>query len=369
MVATPPSPGRTPSSRPCWSAHDIGLLDGPPRDGHRRRRLPRLGPWSRRLRGRRRRRTSSCPAARDYDLRTRDGIRRALADGRPDLVIHLAAVVGGIGANRENPGRFFYENAIMGIQLMEQARLAGVAKFVADRHGLRVPQVHAGAVPRGRPLERLPGGDQRAVRPGQEDAARPGPGLPRSSTASTPSSCCPVNLYGPGDNFDPASSHVIPALIKKCVDAREAGADHIEVWGTGSRLARVPLRRGRRRGHRPGRRALRRRRAGQPRRRPRDHHPRPGRARSSALTGFRGRDPLGRDQARRPAAPGARHEPRPRALRLRRADDASRTGCARTVEWYEATRRVPVARISTTRRPMVAQRTSGGLSERTARSP
>ena len=70
------------------------------------------------------------PRSTDYDLRTKDGIDRALADGRPELVIHLAAVVGGIGANRENPGRFFYENAIMGIQLMEQARLAGVEKFV-----------------------------------------------------------------------------------------------------------------------------------------------------------------------------------------------------------------------------------------------
>ena len=70
------------------------------------------------------------PRSAEYDLRTRDGIEQALADGRPEIVIHLAAVVGGIGANRENPGRFFYENAIMGIQLMEQARLAGVEKFV-----------------------------------------------------------------------------------------------------------------------------------------------------------------------------------------------------------------------------------------------
>ena len=70
------------------------------------------------------------PRSREYDLRTADGVRAALGDGRPDLVVHLAAVVGGIGANRENPGRFFYENAIMGVQLLEQARLAGVAKFV-----------------------------------------------------------------------------------------------------------------------------------------------------------------------------------------------------------------------------------------------
>ena len=94
------------------------------------------------------------------------------------MVIHLAAVVGGIGANRENPGRFFYDNAIMGIQLMELARQYGVDKFVAHRHDLRLPQVRARAVPRGRPLERLPRRDQRAVRAGQEDDARAGPGVP-----------------------------------------------------------------------------------------------------------------------------------------------------------------------------------------------
>ena len=203
--------------------------------------------------------TTTCERATASSARSRDG--------RPDVVIHLAAVVGGIGANRENPGRFFYENAIMGIQLMEQARLAGVEKFVTDRHRLLVPEVHAGAVPRGRPLERLPGGDQRPLRPRQEDAARPGPGLPRSSTASTSSTSSPSTSTAPATTSTRRSSHVIPALIKKCVDARDAGADHIEVWGTGSRVARVPLRRRRRRGHRARRRALRRRRAGQPRRR------------------------------------------------------------------------------------------------------
>ncbi len=130
------------------------------------------------------------PLAADYDLRKLPDIDRSLADGRPDLIIHLAAVVGGIGANRENPGRFFYDNAIMGIQLMEQARPAGVAKFVSHRHGLRLSEVHAGAVPRGGPLERLPRGDQRPLRAGQEDAAGAGPGLPRRSTASTRSTCC-----------------------------------------------------------------------------------------------------------------------------------------------------------------------------------
>ena len=87
------------------------------------------------------------PRSRDYDLRDREDIRRALVDGRPELIIHLAAVVGGIGANRENPGRFFYENAIMGIELMEQARLAGVAEVRGCRDRLLVPQVHARALP------------------------------------------------------------------------------------------------------------------------------------------------------------------------------------------------------------------------------
>ena len=133
---------------------------------------------------------SSCRAVDDYDLRTADGIERALADGRPDVVIHLAAVVGGIGANRENPGRFFYDNAIMGIQLIEQARLAGVEKFVTVGTVCAYPEVHAGAVPRGRPLERLSGGDQRPVRPGQEDAAGPGPGLPPAVRLQRRSTCC-----------------------------------------------------------------------------------------------------------------------------------------------------------------------------------
>ncbi len=162
------------------------LLDRAPGHGHRRRRLPRDG------RGRAApnppaRTRSSCRGAPTTTSSPRTGSRGRCADGRPDLVIHLAAVVGGIGANRENPGRFFYENAIMGIQLMEQARLRRGRQVRPDRHGLLVSEVHAGPVPGGRPLERLPGGDQRPLRPGQEDAARPGPGVPRSSTASTSS--------------------------------------------------------------------------------------------------------------------------------------------------------------------------------------
>jgi GDP-L-fucose synthase len=173
------------------------------------------------------------PRSRDYDLRTRDGIGRALADGRPDLVIHLAAVVGGIGANRENPGRFFYENAIMGIELMERSRLAGVGKFVQIGTVCSYPKFTP--VPfredelwNGYPEEtNAPYGLAKKMLLVQGQAYRQQYGFDVIHLI-------PVNLYGPGDNFNPSSSHVIPALIKKCVDAREAGEDHIDVWGSGS---------------------------------------------------------------------------------------------------------------------------------------
>ena len=173
------------------------------------------------------------PRSRDYDLRTHDGIARALADGRPDLIIHLAAVVGGIGANRENPGRFFYENAIMGIELMEQARLAGVTKYVQIGTVCSYPKFtpvpfHEDDIWNGYPEEtNAPYGLAKKMLLVQGQAYRQQYGFDVIHLV-------PVNLYGPGDNFDPASSHVIPALIRKCVEARDAGADHIEVWGTGS---------------------------------------------------------------------------------------------------------------------------------------
>ncbi len=173
------------------------------------------------------------PRSADYDLRIPDGVRRALADGKPDLIIHLAAVVGGIGANRENPGRFFYENAAMGIELMEQSRRAGVEKFVQIGTVCSYPKFTP--VPfreddlwGGYPEEtNAPYGLAKKMLLVQGQAYRQQYGYDVIHLI-------PVNLYGPGDNFDPASSHVIPALIKKCVDARERGDDHIEVWGTGS---------------------------------------------------------------------------------------------------------------------------------------
>ena len=173
------------------------------------------------------------PRTADFDLRTIDGIRGALAEHRPDLVIHLAAVVGGIGANRENPGRFFYENAIMGIQLMEQARLTAVSKFVTIGTVCSYPKVTP--VPfreddlwNGYPEEtNAPYGLAKKMLLVQGQAYREQYGLNIIHLI-------PVNLYGPGDNFNPASSHVIPALIKKCVDARQSGVPAIDVWGTGN---------------------------------------------------------------------------------------------------------------------------------------
>jgi GDP-L-fucose synthase len=173
------------------------------------------------------------PRSAAYDLRTTDGVRDVLADGRPEVVIHLAAVVGGIGANRANPGRFFHDNAVMGIELMEQSRLAGVKKFVQIGTVCAYPKFTP--VPfreddlwNGYPEEtNAPYGLAKKMLLVQGQAYREQYGFPVIHLI-------PVNLYGPGDNFDSASSHVIPALIKKCVDAREAGADHIDVWGTGS---------------------------------------------------------------------------------------------------------------------------------------
>jgi GDP-L-fucose synthase len=173
------------------------------------------------------------PRSAQYDLREKDGIERALADGRPEVVVHLAAVVGGIGANRENPGRFFYDNAIMGIQLMERARLAGVEKFVATATVCAYPKFtplpfREDDIWNGYPEEtNAPYGLAKKMLLVQAQAYREQYGF----NALT---LLPVNLYGPGDNFDPASSHVIPALIRKIVEAKLRGDGHIVAWGTGA---------------------------------------------------------------------------------------------------------------------------------------
>jgi GDP-L-fucose synthase len=172
------------------------------------------------------------PRSDDYDLRREEAVVRLLQHVRPDVVIHLAAVVGGIGANRENPGRFFYENLVMGVHLMEQSRVFGVNKFVTVGTVCSYPKF--APVPfreedlwNGYPEEtNAPYGLAKKMLLVQGQAYRQQYGFNSIYLM-------PVNLYGPRDNFDPASSHVIPALIKKCFDAIDRGQASITVWGTG----------------------------------------------------------------------------------------------------------------------------------------
>jgi GDP-L-fucose synthase len=173
------------------------------------------------------------PRRADYDLRDRFAIIQLFQDTSPTLVIHLAAVVGGIGANREHPGQFFYDNAIMGIELIEQARRHRLPKLVVLGTICAYPKFTP--VPfkeddlwNGYPEEtNAPYGIAKKALLVQLQSYRQEFGLNGIFLL-------PVNLYGPRDNFDPASSHVIPALIKKCVEARDRGDKFIECWGTGS---------------------------------------------------------------------------------------------------------------------------------------
>ena len=172
------------------------------------------------------------PRSSVYDLRRQDAIARLYRDTRPNIVIHLAASVGGIGANRENPGLFFYDNLMMGVELLEQARLNGVAKFVAVGTVCAYPKF--ATVPfkeldlwSGYPEEtNAPYGLAKKMLLVQAQAYRQQYGFNAIYLL-------PVNLYGPRDSFDPNKSHVIPALIKKCVDAVKSGDQEIEVWGSG----------------------------------------------------------------------------------------------------------------------------------------
>ena len=173
------------------------------------------------------------PRSKQYDLRDRHAIARLLKDAQPTMVLHLAAVVGGIGANREHPGKFFYDNAIMGIELIEQSRQFQIPKLVVVGTICAYPKFTP--VPfkeedlwNGYPEEtNAPYGIAKKALRVQCQSYRQEYGLNAIFLL-------PVNLYGPRDNFDPASSHVIPALIKKCVDARQRGDKFIECWGTGS---------------------------------------------------------------------------------------------------------------------------------------
>lgn len=177
--------------------------------------------------------TVTAPTHKEYDLVDGDQVKTMLDENPCDLIIHLAAAVGGIGINREHPGKFFYDNLMMGAQLMEQARQRDVPKFVALGTVCAYPKIIP--IPfkeedlwNGYPEEtNAPYGLAKKMMLVQSEAYRQEYGFNSIFIL-------PVNLYGPGDNFNPDSSHVIPALIKKCVDAVNSKADHIDVWGDGS---------------------------------------------------------------------------------------------------------------------------------------
>jgi GDP-L-fucose synthase len=173
------------------------------------------------------------PRKREYDLTEAAGVERMYREGRPEVLIHLAAVVGGIGANRENPGRFFYENAMMGLLLIEGARRHGVEKVVVAGTICAYPKF--APVPfkeetlwDGYPEEtNAPYGVAKKSLLVMGQAYRQQYGL-------NVVHLMPVNLYGPRDNFDLQASHVIPALIRKCMEAKERGEERVECWGDGS---------------------------------------------------------------------------------------------------------------------------------------
>ncbi len=173
------------------------------------------------------------PRSRDYDLVQLEAVRRLLADARPDILIHLAARVGGIGANRARPAEFFYDNLMMGVQLLHESWKAGVSKFVAVGTVCAYPKFTP--IPfqeenlwDGYPEEtNAPYGLAKKMLLVQSQAYRQQYGYNSIFLL-------PTNLYGPGDNFDLETSHVIPALIRKCIEAQERGDEEIVAWGDGS---------------------------------------------------------------------------------------------------------------------------------------
>jgi GDP-L-fucose synthase len=169
----------------------------------------------------------------DYDLRERQQVQKMLADTRPDAVVHLAAVVGGIGANRSQPGRFFYENAIMGIETIEACRVAGIPKVLVAGTVCAYPKITP-----------LPFQEEDLWNGYPEDTNAPY-GIAKKALLVQAQAyraqygtniiyLLPVNLYGPGDSIEPGTSHVIPAMIRKFVEAKTTGAPSVTLWGDGS---------------------------------------------------------------------------------------------------------------------------------------
>jgi GDP-L-fucose synthase len=206
-----------------WSSRRVLLTGGSGfLGGHLRRRIEREQPAA-----------LLAPRRSELDLVEPMRVREYLADERPDLVIHAAGVVGGIAANADHPGRFFYENAVMGIHLIEEARRAGVARFVCLGTICAYPKF--APVPfreddlwNGYPEEtNAPYGVAKKALLVQLQAYRQEYGFHGIYLL-------PVNLYGPGDNFDLHTSHVIPAMIRKFLEAKESGRDEVVLWGDGT---------------------------------------------------------------------------------------------------------------------------------------
>ena len=259
----------------------------------------------------------------EFDLTSAEDTERLFDEVAPELVFHLAAEVGGIGANRANPGRYWYANLMMGAHVLEQARLHGTPKLVIAGTICAYPKF--APIPfreddlwNGYPEEtNAPYGvAKKAILVGAQAY--------REQYGTNAVFLLPVNLYGPGDNFDLETSHVIPALIRKMVEAGERGDDEITLWGDGSPTREFLYVDDCVEAFRARSRAIRRRGPGQRRNRRGDLDPRARRAdpRGNRL---RGRDRVGHDQAERPATPKARHDHVPR----RPSGSARRCRCAR----------------------------------------
>jgi GDP-L-fucose synthase len=173
------------------------------------------------------------PRSATHDLREPAVVRELLTAKQPQVIVHLAAVVGGIGANRENPGKYFYENSVMALHLMEEARRIGVEKFVSIGTICSYPKFANVPFKEDEIWDGYPEETNAAYGLAKKMMIVQGQAY-REQYNFHAITLLPVNLYGPGDNFDPQTSHVIPALIKKAIEARDAGADHIDVWGTGA---------------------------------------------------------------------------------------------------------------------------------------
>lgn len=172
-------------------------------------------------------------SSEEYDLTEQDQVRALLADKKPEVIIHLAAKVGGIGANREHPGLYFYANAIMGILLMEESRKAGVEKFTQVGTICAYPKFTPVPFKEDDLWDGYPEETNAPYGIAKKSLLVMAQGY-RAEYGFDAIYLLPVNLYGPRDNFDLESSHVIPALIRKCLEAKAQGAEFIEAWGDGS---------------------------------------------------------------------------------------------------------------------------------------